>query len=274
MNRKQKFFSSPKGWGLMLVGFFIALQACKEQKALEPIVCPEANFRMEQEIVDTLVPVDTIFNNTIAVQFTASDLYETYEWKVGADDRTWTDKSFFLRFNEALGDIKITFIGKRKNIAGCEVAGEDEEIIDTLVRNLHVKNLPAPYFYPAPEPYLYQGTWRGAFTDEPENVFEIRIQDAGPAEGPNDSSWGLRLLNFPEGCANFEDPNDPRNSIQVGGASYRYFGLSSDMDSSIGCPWTLSYRTFGAVYGTKNDSLLIYINNFNPDKIFKAKKIK
>lgn len=226
-----------------VLGILLCLQACKEQEALEPIVCPEANFRMEIEIADTLLPVDTVFNNNLQVQFTASDLYETYHWKVGIDERTWTDQSFGLYFNNTLGDIKVTFIGKRKTIEGCEMVGEEEEIIDTLVRNLHVKNLPDPFVYPAPEPYLYEGTWRGVFEDTPEDIFEFKIIDFGPGYS---GKRGLKSFNFPQNCANYEVNEETKSwySPSLGPQTYKHFGLEINRSLDfIGCEqW---YRVFG-----------------------------
>lgn len=265
---------SPLFWasGIILSILLLSLNAC-HKKEVEPIICPEVDFRMEIDMADTLLRVDTVFGvNYNRVIFTASDLYETYHWTVGTDPRTWDTKSFALRFADLSGNFKITFVGQRKAMPECypNETPSQEPVRDTIVKNLHVKVLNDPFYFPAPEPYIYEGTWEGAFTDDPDNVFEIYIVDTGPAEDAS-SRYGIRMFNFPPGCG---DVNDWESSAVEVSGTYRHFGLYSDRTSD-GCPWALrsSEQNFGSVYGEKNDSLLIYLGGFRPStRMFKEKR--
>src|SRR3954471_22068411 len=67
-------------------------------------------FYIKEIIGDTAFVADTAFRNNY-IQFQAKDKYESVEWKLGTDPRSWADSSFSLSFITALGQIPITFTG-------------------------------------------------------------------------------------------------------------------------------------------------------------------
>jgi hypothetical protein len=115
---------------LILFSFLIGalfMYQCKEKVelpsptdpclALEPVT---ANFLIKEAVGDSLVETDRVlmFNS---VQFEAIGAYDSYEWQVGTDERTFTDKKFSLRFmDDATGStVPVRLIVKGKPNSTC-----------------------------------------------------------------------------------------------------------------------------------------------------------
>lgn len=146
-----------------------------------------------EEAQDLEFAADTIFgHNSYTVHFRANQEDATkYEWKVGADSRTWTTREFNLDFSEnAIGNVPITLIVEKVDPLSC---GTTAVTKDTLTKVMHVLRAPAEYL--SRDWSLLYGKWLGYNEEEPELSFEIEI-------GPN---FPYAVINglFPD-CANVE----------------------------------------------------------------------
>jgi hypothetical protein len=234
---------------------FLSLVLCTHCKKRTPIE-PCADFDAQKPYATikkgwsevTKIEVDTILasvSNGNGVVFSTTAPYDSYHWTIGTDDRTWNTPTVFLRFSSGSGNINITMIGKRKpNPCNPKDTG-----IDTLRSKLFLKvwNLLSP-----PEPYIYEGTWSGYFTNEPDKKFDVFIKNWPKTDTWND--WdGVRIHNLPQGCGCKNGlPDNIIYSLEMNQTTYKAFRLQGSGNSNEGC--------FGMV-GTA------FLDRFNNNKI-------
>lgn len=144
-------------------------------------VAANANFIVSQKSFYTTdvngsvvyVPIDTFISDTvllgIPVYFNADDHEaESYQWKVGTDTRTWTERSLYLNFDKndvsLIGTpLPVQLITTRKAYPDCF---EADDGIDTVQKNIHFVHK---------KDALYFGTWEGYINDDVNNVYQIKI---------------------------------------------------------------------------------------------------
>jgi hypothetical protein len=96
----------------------------------------------------------------------------SYEWKIGADARTWTTREFELRFGQnAVGDIPVTLMVEKANPLAC---GGTAYTRDTLTKNLHVKRIPDDIYTGGTWSPIF-GRWEGRNTDDPTSIFQVEV---------------------------------------------------------------------------------------------------
>lgn len=106
---------------------------------------------------------DTI--GTYVAFFSADERYDSYEWTVGEDDRTWTDSSFSLRFGvkDAGIPIQVRLIARRSPNLECTPSDDG---IDTSFRTLlpvSIRKIPI------------LGEYMGWHVEEPQDTFRVNI---------------------------------------------------------------------------------------------------
>lgn len=112
--------------------------------------------------VDTLVETDTVLTFNV-VEFVAAEGFTDYQWKIGEDDRIFTDRSISLIFDEPETALKIELIAVDSAINPCFPL---EIVSDTVVKYLTV--------FPKRKNPIY-GTFRGVLLDDPLDTFEVEV---------------------------------------------------------------------------------------------------
>ncbi len=178
----------------LLLGLGIFLTTCKDKETPDPCAGVErvsAEFVMGQRIaysellanppfsIDTLVASDTAL--TGMVYFEAAELGEgvTYEWQVGNEQNTSTQRQFFLVFGDPVYNIPVRLIVRRPN-STCFAEGTDA---DTLVKYLTVIERSDNPIY---------GTYEGSLLSDPNDVFEVTLLLATPTN--------RLIININKGC--------------------------------------------------------------------------
>ncbi len=193
---------------LALIGAFVfSLEGCGPDP--DPCINKEefkAKFGIYQALGDSLYEVDTVLlvdaaNETQSgytsqsILFKAEGDYDTYEWQIGDDPRTFTKKSFSLNFDRLdLDDnLKVTLTATGKPETGCFPMDDGKDTQTKVVRILPGENYQLPFL----------GKFEGSVASNPKRKFIIEIKDFGPFQysNPNDNQFtGIRFYNFPEGC--------------------------------------------------------------------------
>jgi hypothetical protein len=158
-----KLFPYLQGYYCLVVG--LLLNTCRDKepdpcKDLKPF---EANFTIEEAIEDTTFVSDTCLVNRFVV-FRAKAGYDSYEWTVGSDSRTFKDSVFALYFENPASGIQVRLIAKKKPNTACF---PQDNGIDTLTKSLTIVK---------PEQVVIPGVYRGALVSNPADVFEVRIE--------------------------------------------------------------------------------------------------
>lgn len=139
------------------------------------------------ELFGLSTEVDTLFVSNELI-FRAKHDNDTYQWKVGTDDRTWIEKEFSLDFGtNGTGDIPITLIVSKNDPDGCLTA---EERSDTLTKFVHL------YFWnhsTADNAPPIVGSYFGANEDMPSDTFTIEVPLGLTIQG---------IQNLPKDCTN------------------------------------------------------------------------
>ena len=197
---------------LVLALFIFFFPTCKEKDCTDATNpdCPNYNpcltakeANAEFIIVDSLRPsvgvyatafqIDT-FWPTNNIYFKALHENDTYEWKIGTDARTFTQRLFTLTFDPNLtGNIPVRLITTRKVPAGC-AAGD-------VVRDTFYQNLFLVEYFSNRDKLPILGTYRGYDNDLKDSLFTITI-------GYNEF-YDKQILNFPRECKDAWEPVRP-----------------------------------------------------------------
>ncbi len=100
---------------------------------LKPIT---AEIVISERVKDTIIHSDTVIYYR-PVQFSSPRKYDSYEWKIGYDDRTFSDSSVVLNFREPFGELPIRLIVKSRPDTECF---PEDDGIDTLEKTFYVKH--------------------------------------------------------------------------------------------------------------------------------------
>ena len=128
---------------------------------------PTASFQMGARMlhfggVDTLIETDTVLTSN-TVEFIAAEGFTNYRWRIGEDDRIFTDRSVSLVFDEPEAEVRVELIATGIEENPCFPLGN---ISDTVVKYLTV--------FPRRKNPIY-GTFRGVLLDQPMDTFEVDV---------------------------------------------------------------------------------------------------
>lgn len=142
-----------------------------------------ANFFIKEEVGDSLVITDTVLQYSF-VQFEAAGDYDSYEWKIGADPRSFTTKKVRLLFLEIGSNITIQ-LKATKRADPCFPNAKTEETISKSFDVVHRKYAPII------------GKYAGYFDSDKINkdTVEVRLT---PTNDPPFDEWDV--LNINRGC--------------------------------------------------------------------------
>jgi hypothetical protein len=158
--------------GIVLVGMMTGLAQFTGCNDPEPDPCKEieslaGSFTMGERItnyggVDTVIVSDTVITENFVV-FRADTTYESYEWKIGDDLRTFTSREVSLRFMQPQSSVQIRLIAKWKPNKTCF---PQDDGVDTVYKYLTVVDKKLnPIF----------GKYEGALVSNPIDFYTVEI---------------------------------------------------------------------------------------------------
>lgn len=177
----------------LITGLFIITACEKENPQIDP--CAEtipitADFLIQENVGDSLVVTESVLlYNSVTFQATRSA--SSYTWKIGEDERTFTEPIVQLHFlDDAVGEIFVQLVVEGSPNTECF---PEDDGIDTLVRTFHVIEWnDAPII----------GKYEGYFESKPEKKDEIvEVKYTSPEEDPKAGPYGdFELYNINKGC--------------------------------------------------------------------------
>lgn len=163
-----------------------------------------------------------------------------YEWKVGTDDRTFTESSFTLYFTQPT-TLDIKLIVYKDEDPNCP---DNTVRVDSLTKKLTIIDSDITYV---------GGIYRGYNTDNPNKEFDIEIRF--------DSTEGIFgsyvIHNLPEGCHPEDSPMSPVTMLTF---RTRFFMSYSRTQYYCDIP-----KGWGYLKEDDNNTLVIDYNITNPD---------
>lgn len=225
---------------------------------------PKAEFHIKENLSDTAFLADTIFRDNY-VTFETNGSYNTTTWKVGADPRTFTARSFTLSFADFLGTLDVQFTGRAAPNTRCFPS--DSGVYSATTKLTVVEQVEKPFVTVSP----MVGRYKGAYRETPQDSFVVRIEyydsskyDAS-VTGSKNFYW---ISNIPKGYV--DTTSSP---------AYLYPELRQGMRPEMGYK-CLQFGDLGNVlrgrgFATlKNDSLTIYYTHIETGrKTFIGKRI-
>jgi hypothetical protein len=192
------------------------------------------DFLILENVGDSLVQTDTALRYNY-ITFRAAGIYDSYEWKIGNDARTFTGKEVRLLFTEAEGKINVT-LKSRKASDSCF---PEAPIEATVTKSVYVVEwVHAPIL----------GKFLGYFKSAPtiQETIEIRYTQSV------DEFGSLELFNINRGCMiNPEFPDSPV-----------WMGVSKGARA-------MSFEAYGAFYnGCKSPD--VWLRLVDKDSIFSS----
>lgn len=174
------------------------LISCKKKDTVNPCEGKQpmqALFVAKEIIGDTAFVADTIYRDNY-VRFEALATYDSVQWKLGNDPRTFTCSSFALSFANDLVTIPINFKGFQQPNLQCFPT--DVGIYSGVKQLTTVEQFDRATLTKSP----MIGKYKGAYTDAPLDTFTIRIEYFDSAKynpiyfGSESFYW---VSNFPKG---------------------------------------------------------------------------
>lgn len=169
----------------LLGAFVVSLEGCGDEPdpclGLKPFT---AKFTIREKLLNDL-PTDTLQSDTTItgnfVAFEASEDYDSYEWKIGVDPKTFTTKKVSLLFLYPENRIAVRLIATKKTNKQCF---PKDDGIDTLVKYFTVIDRGANPVY---------GNYNGHLTANPDDKFDIQVTH---------DQWfdQINILNLNKGC--------------------------------------------------------------------------
>jgi hypothetical protein len=183
------------------------------------------------------------------IQFTAKQEDAiSYEWKIGDDDRVFTEQSFSLTFNPSDSvtlfnrAVPIQLIVIRTPNTDCFPTDDG---IDTLTKYI--------YFVSIHEitHKKFLGTWVGSREDKPDDIYEIEISDEPEIDGPSGipSFYELQFKNFDnegDGSCLFQQ--------STGRVSYNNFYIGDFFSSNVLECQRVNLTSPSSVYGNIDEA--------------------
>lgn len=163
------------------------------------------DFSILENVGDSLVQTDTALRYNY-ITFRAEGNYDSYEWKIGNDPRTFTDKEVRLLFTEAEGKINVTLKSKKTK----DSCFPEAPIEATITKSVYVVDW-------AYAPII--GKYLGFFKSTPtiQDIIEIRYNQSGDGFG------SFELVNINKGCmVNPEFPDFPVWTASRGGKAMSF----------------------------------------------------
>jgi hypothetical protein len=117
---------------------------------------------------------DTIFANSTIIFKARDSSAETYEWKVGTDERTWHEQAFHLSFGCDLlhTHLPVRLITTRLRDTSCM---EERPLADTMTRQLYFTHLSKAVLF---------GTYRGHLNKHIDEEYDVVISTDCLHPGP------------------------------------------------------------------------------------------
>ena len=154
---------------LLILALLAGCQKCKKEIKPDPCLgVKKANFKIYEKVVDSLFETDKALKNNFII-FQADEDYESYEWKVGNDARTWKTKKMSLRFADITIPLEIRLIAKRKPRPDC-IPNDDG--VDTIVKPFQIVSDEKSQILGEFQGYSQEGT---SLVGDPLNTFKISI---------------------------------------------------------------------------------------------------
>lgn len=155
------------------------------------------NFQILENVGDSLVETDTALQYNY-ITFKAPDDYDSYEWIIGTDPRSFTEKEVRLLFTQAEGRVDITL----KSTKTQDPCFPDDPTELTITKSVYVVQWQyAPII----------GKYAGYFESTPfvKDTIEIKYIPS------YDEFGGITLININKGC--MVNPEFPESSPWTGG---------------------------------------------------------
>ncbi len=174
------------------------------------------NFQILENVGDSLIETDTALQYNY-ITFKAADDYDSYEWTIGTDPRSFTEKEVTLLFTEAEGRVDITL--------------KSTKVQDTCFPNDPTEVILTKSFYVIQWQYApIIGRYAGYFESTPliKDTIEIKYIPS------YDEFGGFDLININKGC--MVDPEFPESSVwDFADKGARAFYFRSDGAHYNGC---------------------------------------
>jgi len=188
----------------------LPFDACKDKVAFK------ADFTIEEKIGDT----SFITNRALApgyLFFKAKGEYDSVRWFIGDPQNTSTRFNHVLYFEQAEGNVQVTFIGYRKPKTQCF---PNEKTIDTLKKTVTI--------VPRDNKAAIVGRYLGYNTNNPSDTFSVYI-NADNSVG----IWQYFVKNLPKNCPGaFSGSDAPPRFIGLN-VSAGNFAFSIDNGSTV-----------------------------------------
>ena len=196
---------------------------------------------------DTFMVSDTVMRGPRKVEFRGPEGYVSYRWKIGLDDREFTEQNFALFFIDADPLVEVRLIVERAPNPDC-FPGDDGR--DTAYQHLTV----LPW-----DSAAIIGSYRGVLASNLQDSLEVRI---GRSELFLDPAYFLFNLN--PGCT-------PVHELVAGELGYDVFLAKAYQYTSGGCEGVAAW----AFLGSSRRHITIEYRTFYPagGDVFTGKKI-
>lgn len=170
-----------------ILSFLLFAFSCRknEIKPVDPCASAElfqADFFIQEEVGDSLIKTDKVLQYGFVV-FEAAEIYDSYEWKIGEDPRSFTDRKVRLLFTDTIKSIEVQLIATKKASA----CFPSDKTVDTIRKNFSV--------IPWREAPII-GTYVGSFESTPGIIDTVKV-----IYTPLEDGWGsFGLTNVNCGC--------------------------------------------------------------------------
>lgn len=247
----------------MLFGHLIAIFCislififgCRKKTEVNPcslIKQPTADFSILELVGDTSFIADTIFRDNV-VTFKSSEPFESFNWKVGDDPRSFTNAEFNLTFFTSLVTIPITLTGKLRPNTVC--FPNDQGTYVNTKQFTTVEQFDKSLLRLSP----MIGRYRGYFTDSPSDTFTVNFQyfDSSKYDVMLTGRKNFYYLsNFPKGFTNTSTPGFLYPELARGvQPEMGYKSFVFDYSNTKGRGW-LSKDTLHINYANYNSPLI------------------
>ncbi|MDX1904123.1 MAG: hypothetical protein SFU27_08190 [Thermonemataceae bacterium] len=231
--------------------FLLSITQCKKEVDLCANQKPfEADFDIKEVVGDSSFVTDTTLAQQFVI-FEAKEDYDTYEWKIGLDERTFTTKDVQLFFPEPTLLLNIRLIATKKPSA----CFPNDKTVDTIVKTLKV----VPF-----EQSKLIGEYQGADIDNPNEPYTVKIF-AGDLR--NDGYIDYVLDNWVRGCLAGKDVDGFYNStFSAGQLGYQNAYMNKQYVTSCLCRGYLSVSEDGQELTAYGEKEITYYPNNPPGK--------
>lgn len=181
------------------IALAVGLGACKPKKP-DPIPNTanfKADFTIKERVGEIWVETDSVVISN-SISFTANDNYDSYEWKIGDDNSTYTTKSCSTIFLTAEGDVTVRLIAKGKK----NPYAPNDDGVDTVYKTFKVMEWGKSQTI---------GEYEGYVEGRPNDKFTVTVKHINI-----DFYSKYFIKNIQKGCVGYNTPSgiDPANYNQ------------------------------------------------------------